>query len=567
MSSAAARRNGALLALALGALGLLLAFRVEIGSGGDQLRGLGTDERQVHWVLEWISLCAAGDPLCRDLWSPPYFFPQANGLAFGDPLLGLGLAYAGIRALGSAPLPAFVLTLILTVALDYLAALWLLRRALGFAPLPAALGAFLFAYGAPRAAQYGHPQLLAEFPVPLLLGALALLLTSAVPRRRGALWALAAAALVAQAYLDLNLFWLVGFLLAWTAIAALALPTTRRALRARLLEDRGPALAAAAATALALFPLARRMLQSRQLVQGAHSLSQLFDLLPQPESWINVGAQNWVWSSLSRWPPIRDLPLRWEHELGVGLVTSAACLAGVWLARRHRWGRVLALGVAATLLLSLRWPGGFTLWRAIHELWPGAESVRALGRLSLVLLAPAAIALARATEALRAAARPALVAAFAALVMLEQQRDFDTFRPADTEARVAALAAAVPADCPSFYWSPVGGLPAISSWTAQLDAMWASLAARVPTANGYTSYAPLNWFDLHDNRIETRERRRELLDRLEFWADTAGARPGEICWLATEPAGAALRVVRLLRVDPGRNPWRRPGERAGSARR
>ena len=568
MNADSVRRGDRLAALLLGTLGLALFFRFELASGFATVKGHQFDDRQALWVLEWIARCVSGDPLCSDVWSAPFFHPAPGALAFGDPTLGLGWIYAGVRALGPSPAPAFVITQMLMLALAYLAALWMLRWALCLPVLPAALGAFLFAYGAPIAAQADHPHLFALFPIPILVGALARLLEETDHRRRRSMWILATAAWVAQAYLNLTLFWLTSFVIVCLLLAGLALRSTRAVLLGAARQDLAPALTAAALAGAAVYPLLRRMGETQLLVGGARTTAQWLDFAPQPESWLNVGAQNWVWGFLSAWPPIRDLPFAWEHELGVGLLTTAACLGGAWLGRRRPALLALFLAAGVAGLLTLRWPGGWTLWTAIHAFWPGAQSVRALGRFSLVLLAPAALALALAAERLLSRGPRGAFAMLAAVVLLEQQRSFDTSEPAVAEARVAALAAVVPADCPSFFWSPRGSRGSsteLSPAITQVDAMWAAFATGKPTVNGYTSYAPPGWYDLHRHRVDTRPRRAQLRDYLSYWAAQSGAARGEICWILTTQEGDSSLLPRgLERIDPERSPWP-PVESASAA--
>ncbi len=553
--TATARRAGLLAALLLGAAGIAFFFRIELTSGFAAAKGPNVDARQAHWMLEWVFHCVSGDPLCKDLWTAPYFHPARATLTYGDSTLGPGLLYAGMRAAGAPPAVGFALTQVVALALCFGAALWMLAGPLRLPAAPAALGAYLFAFGAPVAAQVDHPHLFARFPVPLLLGALLVLLEETEPRRRRIAWALAAGAWALQAWFNLNLLWLASFVTVCLAIAALALPGTRRALAGAVRTDGIAALASAAFAIAAVFPLLRRMIEAQRLLGGARELTQWYDFTPQPESWINVGAQNWIWGPLAAWPPIRDLPYSWEHELGIGLVTTVCCLAGVWLGRRRPALQALFLGSALAGLLALRWPGGFTLWRTIHEIWPGAESVRALGRLSLVLLAPAAIALALALTRLRDARGRIAFGLLAAVVLLEQQRGFGAVDVAPAEERATQLAALVPADCPSFYWSPRWSPMNLPATVTQVDAMFAALESGKPTVNGYASYAPPGWYGLNEQIVDSPVRRAQLHDNLAFWALHAGAPKDEICWVLTRQGATGFELVRVRRVDPALSPW------------
>ena len=553
------RRTRTALALLIGLVAFGLFFRVELGSGLARSKGGRGDDRFVHFSVEWISTCLAGDRLCRDLWSPPIFHPEVGTLAQTDPALGLGVLYAGLRALGLDPSASFLLLQMLLLGLAAAAAYWMLRRAMGFSTTAAALGAALFAFGAPVAAQADHPQLFASFPIPLALGLLTRILDEEAAAKRRRLWLLLASTALAQAYLNLTLFWLFGFWLFWAALVAFCLPATRRNLHARLAADLPVVLAAGAIAAAACYPLAARMLEARDRIGGVREIQKWYDFLPQPESWLNVSAANWVWGRIADWAPIRGLPFPWEHELGFGLATTLLCAAGIWWGRRRPGVQALAGGAALVGLLTLRWPGGFTCWSWIHSFWPGVESVRAVGRIALVLLAPAAAALALAFERVEANRRVAVPVLIAVLVLFEQQRSFASYSIAGSERRSRALAGLVPGDCRAFYWSPLR--PEAGGWAGrtQIEAMWAALLSGVPTANGYSGYTPIGW-ELFEHRIDGPARRQALADRIAYWALLEGLEPGELCWLITEGKARSPRLTEVVRVDPARSPWQPPAD-------
>lgn len=550
-------RCGLAAALLLGLAATAFFFRIELASGFASAKGPHVDDRQVHWTLEWIARCLQRDTICASFWDPPIFFPARATLTLADPVAATGALYAVPRAFGAPPFPAFVATQITLTLAAFGAAFWLLRGRLGASTAAAAVGAFLFALGAPVAAQIDHPQLLARWPLPLLLGALLGLLEEPEPARRRRLWALAAAAWATQAWSALNLVWLASLLIVGFALTALLLPATRQQLARNWRSDLPAAAVSAGAALLAAWPLLRRMLAAEARVGGARYPEQWLAFTPQPESWLNVGNHNWIWGSLSGWAPIRDLPYPWEHQLGVGLVTTAACLGGVALAWRRPALRALFLACAGVLFVSLRWPGGATLWSVVHEYWPGAGSVRATGRLALVLLAPAAIALALALDRLLAlgSRRHIAFGLLAAAVLLEQQRSFDAVPVAAAERRSERIAALVPADCPAFFWSPRTWGLGLTAAETQLDAMWAALELGKPTVNGYTSYAPVGWYGLHEHGLASREQRTSLRNFLSYWAAWSGLPAGEICWVLTRQGTDGLEPAGLERVDPARNPW------------
>ena len=299
------------------------------------------------------------------------------------------------------------------------------------------------------------------------------------------------------------------------------------------------------------------MIEARRLLGGARVAAQWIDFAPQPESWLDVGAQNWIWGSLAAWPPIRDLRFGWEHELGIGLLDDRR-LPRRRLARRGvaRRSRRSSSAPRSPGLVALRWPGGFTLWtrgpRRLARRRIGARHRSPLAR-------PARPGRDRARRGPRPRARvaeaPACGRLLAAVVLLEQQRGFDSASVATVAARVEPLAALVPDDCPSFFWSPRTWGMTLTPETTQLDAMWAALRLGKPTVNGWASYAPPGWYALHEHGIPSPQRRAELRGHLSFWALRSGLPRGEICWVLSRQGPQGLEPAGLERVDPALSPW------------
>src|SRR5206468_5737674 len=56
-------------------------------------------------------------------------------------------------------------------------------------------------------------------------------------------------------------------------------------------------------------------------------------------------------------------------------------------------------------LLAMEWPGGFSLWRAVYLYVPGASALRAVSRIGVALVLPAALGLALVVDELVRAPR------------------------------------------------------------------------------------------------------------------------------------------------------------------
>jgi hypothetical protein len=150
--------------------------------------------------------------------------------------------------------------------------------------------------------------------------------------------------------------------------------------------------------------------------------------------------------------------------------------------------KALVVALAAVLIFYTR----DSLWLAYSNIIPGAVAIRAVGRVVLVILVGAALGLASLVELLDRT-RWAVLSWFIILVCLaEQGVSTPSFDAAANRATINNLASRIDRTRTAFYYHPDDGQ---AFHRHHLDAMWASLAAGVPTINGYTGHAPRAWED------------------------------------------------------------------------
>ena len=341
----------------IGLLGVLMAHWPMISSGFRKLQTDLTDSRLIEYLLEHGYLWIHGEPGHRDFWSPPFFYPARDTASYTDLLVSVSPPYWLYRALGAAPDLAFGLWMVTMSALNYAAGVLLFRKGLGLDPLPAATGAFLVAFGAPRLNQMGHPQLLPCFYVLLAVYALARLFSDPPPGRsmRWAYWLMASLVCVLQFYAGVYLAWFLVVGTGLSAAVALALRSCRRTLLLVVGRDMGAILVSAAAGLLLLSPFVRHSLPVlRQVARNQYS-AMYRALHPYRISWLDMGTGNWVWGWTAGWPLFRPASYVDEHHLGFGLVTLIACAAGLYLGRNRPICRLagvvgLAICVATTFM-------------------------------------------------------------------------------------------------------------------------------------------------------------------------------------------------------------------------
>jgi hypothetical protein len=513
--------------------GLVAAFSPMLFSGLSLMQTDPGDTRHLNFVLEHGYRWAAGWPSDADLWSPPMFWPERNTAAYSEVLLGVMPFYAGFRVLGVAPDTSLQLFTLLVSVLNFAAFFLFLRKALSLSTTASSFGAFLFAFGSVRNVQVGHQHLLAQFfTVAALYACVRLFGESAVAGRRRTLTLGAfVAALVAQVYAGFYLAWFLALALAVALVWALALPATRRRLLATWKTDVPWLAFFGLLGALALWPMASHYLEAVRTV-GLRSYEGIVPLLPKPLAYLDTGNGSWVWGWASRAGLFSSLePFESEKRLGLGLFTSAFMVAGLIIRRKNPAMRVVLLTSGTLIALSLLYPGGFTLWKLVHDHFPGGGAIRAVSRVGLVLLVTAALGLAFAIERFAASRRSLAVALAALAVVLEQGQTMPSYDKKDDRDRVARLSRAIPAGCEAFFYSPVENRR--PPWETHVDAMWAGMTRGISTVNGYSSNLPPGFLPLFDHSIQ-KDRPTDasrLRGALDAWLDAHGKPRDSACWV------------------------------------
>lgn len=553
----ARRGTAARLALysALALVGLAAFFPRVVASGFRVAGGAPIDTRHAAFVLEWGWLCATRQPICRDVWSPPVFHPEPETLTLSEPLLGLQPFYGPWRTLGASPSASELGAKALLLLATYAAALWLLRRTVGLSPGPAAMGAFVAAFGAPRSAQMDHILLFGQAASLLSLAALAVALGD-VPPRRGRIAVLAAGLFAAvQLWSGIYLSWISALVLALAAILALASRSNRVACLRTLRRDSTAWLLAPLLALLTAAPLLAAFAR-RMTTHEGEAPERLKVLLPTLTSWIDPGNDHLLWGEVARRLALGPEEYSWEHALGLGVATTLIALVGAPRLYRRAELRPLLLAALLSMAAVTRWPGGFAPWETLANLIPGATAIRSISRLGVVLLPLWGLAVGFGfAELSRRWSRLTLVLV-GLLVLSEPARWHGVFRSRHFERRINMVAQAALRDsCAAFLLTP-GREPARIPVSVQLDAMFASLATGIPTLNGYSSYSPLNW-DLRLLDPQSEAERESFAIRARWWTTRHGLDPGRVCWIRSDfesrgPLGVEVLPLSSAWLPQGR---------------
>jgi hypothetical protein len=526
-------------------LGILAFFHPMIFSGFTLTQTDEGDSRLVNYFLEHQYKWVTGTPGYERFWDFRFFYPTPNVGAYSEIVLGGGPVYWLLRALGAPWDSAFQAWMIAMASLNFGAFYLFLRKGFAFSRFGSALGAFVFAFGNPRAAQLFHQQLLIHFYTPLaLLGLVRAFQESA--RSGKASWGnltLFFGCSVLQIYSSFYLGWFLGLGVLLLVTGAMIGQSTRE-LSFGFLRANARALALGCAVSLALmlpwvlhYGAAARSVKPR-------GFGDVMPMIPWVRSWFNAGPQNWLYGWTEVLGKFSQISLAHEHQLFFGGVTSLLVVLGLRQglgaeAKRRIWISLVVVLSMGLIVVSTRYfHPRVTLWHISHAVIPGASAIRALSRVILLLAVPAGIGVAYFFD--RRGVRW-LTVALLWVVVAEQVQTSDTFDKARNRERIEQVAAQIGPQCGYFVHAPRTlrrdyGAKGPSDHElvyevlySQVDAIWAQLLTDRPTLNGYSGNTPPGW-ELEWNLIRTPEDEQRVRVAAERWVAAQGLDPAGLCW-------------------------------------
>jgi len=367
------------------------------------------DVRLANYLLEWGYQYLGGSALSDSIWSPPLFFPEPNVLAYSDTLFTAYPFYFAARSLGASPHASLlffqVVQLWLTPLVGYACARWL-----GLGRLAAFTCAATFGWSWARYFQTEHVQFAMGSLVPLYFA----LCYRGICDRRAAWLGAALWTFVAAFFLSV---YIACFLAVLTAIMSAAVALSRRRTLRRDLRALGSGLAAAsrrgelaatcgaALVAIALLAWGADHYRAAARALGGADPQDAITYGASLRGWLRPAPGNLVWGGFAdSIPPDATAP--WEKHSYIGWAALLVCLlTPVLLSRRNasRWIRSrsgaplvdrstlvgAALVVPFVILFISDHPQHLD-WLELPMRWvrghvPGANAIRASGRICLVL--------------------------------------------------------------------------------------------------------------------------------------------------------------------------------------
>ncbi|MEQ9667140.1 hypothetical protein [Coleofasciculus sp. G2-EDA-02] len=479
-------------------IGVWIAFQPTLVSGFSLMQTDPGDTRLNNYFLEHSFQLLVNSDYSGDVWSPTFFFPYKEVLAFSENLFGSAPIYWLFRAFFSSDI-AFQLWMIAVCIANFVSFAFLMQK-FNVGHGLSALGGFLFAFSMPRIVKIGHQQLLPQFFTPLVFLTALNFMKKPTSKRLALLLLLTYLQILSGIYLG----WFLMFSLPIFLGIAYKLESEARHRfitywKKSHKQAIGITLGWLALTVFTLFPYLKA-----KLVLGGRSYSDVDTMIPRLSSWFSVPPGS-LWSSLLGWVS-RDLPMQHEHHLFAGLtliiltglsIYTILRLKSLLTIQTYKIIKICLIVFIIIFCFSLRLPFGLSLWRIIYEVVPGSSVIRAVSRIWTIAYFYLFIAvLLNADSLLKALVNSKylrlLIVSVICLVSVSEQivLNLPNYEKAPWIEEVAELRDLMQTNCDFAY---VSLNPARPFWADQLTAMWAGIEANVPVVNGYSGNQPPNY--------------------------------------------------------------------------
>ncbi len=516
-----------------------MTFHPTLFSFFHQIQTNPGDTRFIGYCFEHTFQWISGAPSHAQFWSPPFFYAAKNTMAYSDLMIGTAPFYWVWRVVGCLPDTALQLWMLTMASCNFWCSYLLFRRGFRLSSLAGSVGAFMFSFGAPRVNQLNHLQLQPHFYSLLVVLALLILFRrdgQKIPMNHQRL-AIGTffACVVLEVYSSFYLAWFLVTALAVMGVVALVIPRMRS--RMHVLKNHiGLLIICVGFSGAALVPVINHYLSASADV-GPRWWDEVWRMLPTLSSWFYLGPQSWLYGWMT---PMFRLATEYEERLGVGFVSVLVAVVGL-IHGRKRLAVWLACAVALILVgLTIYVPPDFSLWRWIFQWIPGANGLRAIARVGLVLLFLWSLGAALFFESIRYRWHGVLRWGLVLLVVLEQGVTTFSYDKYELRRDAAALAAQIPSTCQYFVYTPHMTPQAILDVRARyhiealvkvhLDAMAAQLLTGKPTINGYSGHNPPEW-GLDKPYITNPEDEQPLSQRVTYWIRKNQLNPSELSWI------------------------------------
>ena len=485
-----------------------------------------------------------------------FFSPFPFVLGFSDNLFGASPIYLFFRAVTGESDTAFQLWFYCSYLLNYVATYWGLRL-LGIRPIASICGALIFSFSLPVSAKIAHAQLAYRFFIPLCISYFYLFLEN-----RNSRYLLYSVAWLVWGYycsIYLGIFTTLFLIISLIIYIPLDLIGIRKLsnLKGGWLENIHPRYFKSYTLILLLLITAMALLMypyffASKLYGFKRDFSEILMMLPSIKNYF-LADKSLLWGSYST--AIGESHFfRHEKQLFVGLVPMTLMLISLFI-KKNKFGAiriVIFASLILTILITLKFGQQTSLWEFIAKL-PLLDSLRAMGRIILVLLFPIAYLCAIVIQSIEIKSGKVsqflIFSTFFALLIETMSSNQGVVYPkSEWRARIAEEEKRLPSNIPAdaiLFFAQRGGEGA--NHLDELDAMWVSMRLSKSTLNGYSGNFPPGYqFNFGSNCLElprrvisylsfTRQLNAEKYSELMQRVVPIGFKNCQSDWLVTEP--------------------------------
>lgn len=457
------------------------------------------DARFNSVILEHLYQWVKGE--VPSLWSPAFFYPFENVLAFSDNHFGSGWSYVLFRFAGLQREYAYLAWFIVGNLLNFWVTYYVFRR-LGFSILAAGVGAFVFTFALPALPKEAHAQLTYRFAVPLAFLAMYQFLQSKniFVFVRVVFWLLIQ--FLCSIYLGVFLIYLLGIMaLVWILCKKEFVSSCWQTGQ----SHSKTALFSACILIFLLCSAIVALLYQYQIVSleygFSRSMGEIESMIPTSSSYLIADG-----SLLTKWigQSFAQVSMRHEHQMFFGLGLLLVGMLGIYYLCRggvhQQLGRVSAWTLFGLIVLTFS-IHGYSIYRVLLYL-PGVGSVRAVSRIVLIMLLPLGIIAAIAIDSVQQRfqkwqVRWAMLLALVLLIVAESifYQPYSTAiskwvsRQNDLKARLSTY------DLKDQIIFVTGNPDDPQVQAVELDGMIFAQDRHLPTLNGYSGNVPPGYLD------------------------------------------------------------------------
>lgn len=478
------------------------------------------DTRFNNYILEHIHQYLFGN--VKSFSSPQFFYPHKNTLYFSDPLIFFYPFYGIFRFCGFEYDTSFQLFMILSTILNFSFSFFLFHKIDKDKPFFNGFGACFFSSANMRLSQIGHQQLLPNIYILLCFISLFLIYKNFKENSRNTkiYIFLFFISFLFQAWSGFYNFYSLFLYLLFFFILILILKS-----KEFILFFKKYFLYLSISFLFFIILLIPYINKTKTIKKelGKRPIKEVYTMLPKWNSYFYLGEGNLIHKKLNISKLFTYEKASHEHRLGLGFLTTGIFLISTYSLRKNILLKLNIFVILIFFFITFYIPPEFTIWKIIYDTLPGANALRAITRLILILLLPISFILLTFLKKMNI--KISLVLCF--IILMEQINCIPSYEKYEIRKDVESISELAKLNKVPFFYSPLFGKEQF--WKYQMDAQWASILSGVPTLNGYSGNQPKKW-DLMQNIIINGEDLKRIYKNLNLWSGK-----DNFLWIQTIP--------------------------------